>query len=215
MPRNVVVRGGYAKSRIYEPEYPPDYPALVERLRAIIERLMEACGEFTFAPDAKETDRAWYLSRDIPPGREPWAYREHDLILKLAMLLSLSDGVDLVIRQAHVVGAQRLLKQVNRDLSDLVSLASTSPRTQAVHAALDYVKSFGRVPHSKLLQMLSNRGLANADTMKREVRPTLLQTRQVVVETTRRGGVVYVWARRRRLTASSELTEEEAPDEAE
>mgnify|MGYP001609899771 CR=1 FL=1 len=204
MPRSLVVRGGYAKARVYEPEYPSDYLTLVAHLRERVEELADVRGEFSFAPDAKDTDRAWYLTRDIPPGREPWAYREHDLVLKLAMLLALSDGPSLVIQQLHIVGAQRLLKQVNRNLSDLVSLASTSPRTQAVHAALDYVKSFGRVTHSQLLKMLTNRGLGNADTMKREIRPTLLQTRQVRTDSTPRGGVVYVWAGRRRLSATSE-----------
>ena len=195
--RSVVVGADYDHSkRFVRPQYPADEPDVTAHLRARVRALAHLGGEMMLTAEAREFEEYWYQQRE-PPEDDlllPVWKRQHDLLLKLAMLLCLADGGAGVISRQHVVWAQKLAVQALKAMPDVQSAAATTPDTAATHAARELLRRNGRLQHSTLLRMVFSRGV-NA-TQLREAVAGLIEAKQVTREPGPRGGWVYQWVKR-------------------
>lgn len=112
--KDKIVSGGFSRRVLYVYE--------TEHQRIVVEQLPKACiearkrciergkkvkqvsGEFTWEPEAKNFFNDWYLKLDIPEEKSMKGYFEskHTLLLKVAMLISLSEEDSLIIRVGHL-----------------------------------------------------------------------------------------------------------------
>ena len=126
-------------ARITRPNYPPHYDQLVEHLHQRFRLLTQYEGEFQMTTKAAKIDDHWYMQRPAPDDEAmfPTWKREHDLSLKLAMLIALCEiGPDdpLLIKAAHVEQAQFLVAQCHKAAPMLQHAASDARlRARRVH----------------------------------------------------------------------------------
>lgn len=201
--RMVAVEGHYdLEHRMTRPVYPDDYEAVVDHLRQRIELLCHLEGPAEMTGEAREAEEQWYMNRPAPNDDTliPAWKREHDLMLKLAIILCLADGGDLKITRRHVTNAQELSARVQRSMPGLIAFAATTSETAAIQIVAEQIRKLNPIQHSTLARWAWHRGIA-AERL-REVIETLVQSKQVKrVGTTK--GMVYTWASRRRIPAET------------
>lgn len=159
----------YAK-RVEMPTRPADYDRVVGRLHNHLRLLTELEGEFTLSAHARMLMSAWYAERSAPDDESlaPAWKRQHDLILKLGMILALADSPvePLVIKTPHVVRAQALSDMVIRRLGDLQAAAATSRDTQGVVFVRQIFKALRRpVMRTELLKRIVAKGIGGAQAL--------------------------------------------------
>lgn len=210
MPRDAIAGGPFGRiatvsakydldRRFYRPKYPHDYEAVVDYMQERIDTLSHVEGQFSMSAEARETEEHWYMNRPSPTEEAliPVWKREHDLLLKLAMVLSLTDNIDLVIRKPHVVQAQRLCAEVFKAMPDLLEFASTTIETAGLQMVMEYMRQMKKVLHSTLVRYTSSHGVSGSRL--REILDTLIQSRRMQKIDDPRYGRAYVWTERRRI----------------
>ncbi len=198
--RIVTINASYQlDKRVFQPRYPEDIEEVEAHLYARVKQMTHLAGEFLVTPSARKIEEQWYTQRPAPDDEAmiPAWKREHDLVLKLAMLLCLADGGHLMLEPAHLVMAQRLSKQAHKHIPKLLQLASQTPETAGLKMVEAYIQKTEQVQHSQLLRHVSNRGI-NAEQLRQAI-STLLGQRKVKAERTSKGATVYVWMDRRRM----------------
>ena len=198
--RVVPVKGEYDFSkRFRRPVYPADYDEVVAYLRERVLELSYVEGSFVQTDEAVEIEDVWYMRRPAPTDvalMATWK-REHDLTLKLAMLFSLADSLDLIIHKHHMVAAQKASAHVMRSMPTLVSAASTTTETVGIDFIETLIKSRKAIAHSTLVEKCYKRGL-NAERVKAIV-DTLFQAKRIMWYTSPYGGRAYAWVSKRRM----------------
>jgi len=179
--------------RYYRPIVSADWEVILALLRARVAVLSSLAGAFGMTADALANEQKWYEERPAPtdPDLQAAYKRQHDLMLKLAMILSLADGPSLTINSSIIAKAQKLSDSVVRKMPNLISFGAMTPETRGLGVAEDFLRRCaGPVPHSMLLKRMSNRGY-DADSV-RKVMQTLVEMGKV----TRTGfgkGMFYEW----------------------
>jgi len=98
------------EKRLPEITYPPDVDEVAEHLVARLHEITTLRGQFQKTAQAIERERYWYMQRpkpDSPQMEATWS-REHDMLLKFAMVASLADNSSLVIDKHHIAAGQKL-----------------------------------------------------------------------------------------------------------
>ena len=172
-------------NRIYRPQIVRDYDQVVGYLKERFEELTYLNGEFQMLPAAEELDREWYENRPKPSqGMEPFWRREHALILKLAMILSVCDYMDLVIHPKHIIGAQELVREIRSYMPEVIEHAAKGGVTTAASRvqAKIYEHKLG-INRTDLLRFMNRFGLKAMDL------DTIIThlSQQDLVETSKRG----------------------------
>jgi len=87
--------------------FPPDRDEVIAHLMKRFRRLTTVEGEFRVTKEARQIEDQWYYSRPEPDDVRliPIWRRQHDHMLKLAMVLSLSESHDLRIMRRHMMAA--------------------------------------------------------------------------------------------------------------
>lgn len=186
--------------RVWRPKAPPDAKQISEHLRARIQMLIRAKGQFRMTEQAERLSENWYMTRQAPTDAAviPSWKREDDLVLKLSMLFSLCDDVDLVITEQHVTYAQRLSRTLHGALPVLMRHAATqNPEGRAYTFVSDRIHEAKRIAHTVLLRQFAAKGLGGADAM-RVALDTLRQEKRVVL-LQGPSGMFYEWIARRML----------------
>lgn len=167
--------------RIIRPLYPPDqrecWEHMLERFRA----LAQLDGPFTMSPEAEAVEQEWYERRPEPDDEAllPFFGREHDLMLKLAMILALSERAALRLEVKHVAVAQELVNKLRSNLPEVIEYSMTTEETRGRNLVAGILKQHGHVQHSILLRMCSTRGI-NARSLKDAI-DMLVQEKRVRV----------------------------------
>lgn len=198
--RTVAVEAQYDFSRRFRrPSYPADYDEVVAELFERILALSYIEGPFTLTTEAEEVEEAWYQKRAAPTDEAliaSWK-REHDLTLKLAMLFSLADNLELVIERHHMIAAQRATGQVMRSMPNLVAAASTTNETMGIEYVAELLRARGAMTHSALVSTAYKRGVAG-DRLKSAIE-TLMQAKHITRYPSPLGGVAYAWSGKKGL----------------
>lgn len=193
--RVVAVMGDYdTENRITRPQYPFDRGDVVAEIHRRVEELCYVSGEFEMSPEASAIDEQWYLNRSGPSDESllPAWKRQHDLVIKIAMILSLAEGeLDLMIRPEHLTRAQQLTKDLQKKLPDLIQLASPTKDSDNLNRVVRMIQLHGQIPRHTLMQRVSKYGIT-ADKLNIVIQ-TLATSKQIVTRPSKMGGVIYVW----------------------
>lgn len=199
--RIVGVYHGYVKDRRIEiPRYPSDYDEVVSFLHAKLTELCEIDGEFTLTPKAQDIMTTWYQGREWPAddALAPAFKRQHDLVLKLAMLLSLSESLSLVISRVHIVKAQQLSEGVIRRLSEIQAAAAAGPATKGIAFVQQYLRGIRRpAMRTEILKRFYAKGMGDTEMLSLALRT--LEDSGVVAHQQQGRGVQYAWVGRKRM----------------
>lgn len=160
--RTCTIVGKKPKGRILTPTYPDDYDEVNAHLALRFSRLTRLTGEFTKTEQACKIEEEWFYQRPETddPAMEPFEGREHDLMLKLAMLLSLADREDLVIESSHVRRAQELVGTLRATLPNLIDFAFSTGDTKPTAIVGNMIQRAGEITRTGLVRSASKRGIS-------------------------------------------------------
>ncbi len=193
--RIVAVVQDRTKKRYYRPIYPSDYQQVYEHILTRFWMLHHIKGEFEMTDNAINREKFWYANRKEPRDSSllPSWDREHDLLLKLAMLMSLADNLDLVIQENHISRAIAASESVQKWNSRIIRLFTKTPALAIRDIIVETLKGYGEeyVQHSKLSNRVRNRGI-DAKQL-REIMSSMFSDREVVSMRSPSGARMYKW----------------------
>lgn len=139
------------------------YVALQERLAAI----GEVSGQFSFSAEAATLMEAWHLAGGAPQPDHPKLYhyntRRTAHVLKLCMVASMSENLDLVIEERHVVRALDWLTEAELHMPDIFKAMANTSHAQLIEETFHFVlgawSKAGKKPvnESRVINFLSLR----------------------------------------------------------
>ncbi len=164
--------------RYRRPIVPADRAFLQAMIVSRLAALTKYSGLMVASPEADAIDETWYMNRQPPPDPDLQAAfrRQHDLVWKLAMIMSLADET-MTITGPTMANAQKFSDMSIKGQQKMVNYGDD---TQGVAHAEYYLKRFpGPVPHSMLLKHLAGKGF-DADGTFKIVR-TLVEMGKILV----------------------------------
>jgi hypothetical protein len=158
--------------------------------------LAQLGGPMTMTADADELFWHWYEERPAVTEQvlEPVWARVPVHVLKLATLLSLSDGPSMVISAEHITEARQLAEEALRQLPELIEYVSLTPETDGTRLVREAVQRAGVIHHTALARAMVSRGLTGSAV--RDHLDTLQQSGLILREVHGQR-VSYTWASRR------------------
>lgn len=179
------------------PWVPPDYDEVREHLQWRVEFFLRIHGQFIMSHRAKEIYDDWYDKRHAPVSEEAasiWT-REPSIVVKVAMLLSMTDMVlwdnpnpRLVIEEDHIIIARRMISEARIDILDLLNVATTTPDRENFFFVKRTIQRAKKLSYSTLLSKVSKRGIT-ADLTQRYLR-TLVQAEEITIEKKQKGDLI-------------------------
>lgn len=163
--RLVMVHEREVERRIAHPTVNPELGTeIVDRLKEI--HFIEP-GEFDFPQESQDIFEDWYTTifdkflddEDLLGG---YFGRKDTMVLKVGMLLALSERPVLRLEPQHLEAALTLLSALEERLPDLLKMAQLTEEARTTHLVRETIKRIGRVPHSNLLTRYSYRASSSA-----------------------------------------------------
>jgi hypothetical protein len=158
--RSDVISGGFSRraifvletgksGRIAFPEVTPAATRAWDRTIAYARRLQQIHGPMVWDPQARSFYEHWYKNLEMPTEETVIGYYEtkHMQLLKIAMLMSVSEGTDLVLRQEHLEGGLALLQLAEENLAKVFAGIGRNELNAAATKVLDI---FLRLPITKV-----------------------------------------------------------------
>lgn len=211
--RMVLIPGRYDFNKRYtEPQLPADAGEIREHLKWRVIMLCHTEGEFSKTDAAREVEERWYQHRAVPTDEAmiPTWRRQHDLALKLAMILALADGGDLVIQRSHMIAAEQLAHAAEAAVPDVIQLASIPKEHAGYYFVRNYIRQCGRVQRSTLTVKCAKRGMLAPKLT--EIVKSLAAEKAIKTEHGERGATFYVWQGRKLPELEESTTYEEVDD---
>ena len=128
-----------------------------------LEQIAMLCGRFTIAPAARDWGRDWYerfwkdaQSRMDDQMLEGYAARKQTHMHKTAMVLSASRGDSLIISEEDLQTANRMLEDLEADMSKVFSRIGRSEDSLQVERFIDFVarKGTSGIPYADAYKMI-------------------------------------------------------------
>ena len=185
--------------RIPLPSVPLDWAALGQGLIRHLDLVAGHGGRLLFTGTAQRIVDDWYVQRPEPDDENliPTWKREHDLVLKLSMLLALSDDPTCgCIEAHHVAGAQRLAAESMAALPPLVEYVALTRETDGLRMVRELIRRAGVLHHSALSRIVAKQGMT-ADKLQTFV--VTLCAGGTIQRLVTRGTVMYTWMGRRAM----------------
>lgn len=181
---------GKLKPRI---RYPDDRDFIWEHLVARLYNIACQQGKCLMTQTAEAAIDKWYVSRKMPEDAAliPGWRREHDMLLKFAVINTLADGGPLVIRHMHVARSIAMVASMRKYGEKILTAATATKETKEVDVVGNWIKQKGQIKHSDLTRAMHKKGL-NAWRVKLSIQD-LRQKDLIEIGTTPTGGGVYLW----------------------
>jgi hypothetical protein len=188
----VVTIEGTAATTWEESSYPPNLSGLIQACQTRLEKIATISGACTVTADAQAVRTQWLKNREVPDDEflKPAYQRDDDLLMKLAIILSVGESDELVIDRQHIAKARTLVAEARTALPMLVNLAHTTSQSDGLGWTMAILKRSGAVTEKRLLSVLSNRGIT-ADMLRKYI-TTLEVADRITVKSGARGKV-YTW----------------------
>lgn len=147
----------YGERKWYDPYPVPEYTQLQQDCRkravAYAKGLQKVSGAFTKTDEVLVWWDAWYREHNIHvPQQEPqiksWHTSKPDQILKIAMLTSLSESYDLILRVEHLITALEYINVLEADLFKVFGGVGRNELAAIAMKIFDFVSGL-REPVSK------------------------------------------------------------------
>lgn len=153
--RLIFVTANQRRTRPAWPEYSPKQEKLWQSLMADLFRIAALKGVFNPTPEAKELFAKWYAAQGEikieDPRLDAFHERCHDTVLKLAMLISVSRGDDLVVTAEHMAGGIAFIEQQLPEFSRVVNWAGASVFQQNRAKFIDTLRRNGGLSTRKIV----------------------------------------------------------------
>jgi len=125
-------------------------------------------GKVKFTKSAKACALKWYISSQEENCEEKldgYYGRKHDIMFKIATILSVAESDDLIIRKEHIQMSLDMLKINERSLNAIISSVVASDVGKSAEFVYNIIDRHGPIEHSKLLQKCWRNGTAQEVTM--------------------------------------------------
>lgn len=171
--------------RYVRPAYPVDEAALSGHILERLAALTGLAGPCTTTREFDDIEEQWYLERPAPEDEALWPSwkREHDLVLKLAMVLMACEpwpiAQQLRLDARHIVRAQQLTRGAMASVPALVAAASATRFTANLDIVQATIERAKAITFSSLLRRLSGRGISGGE-LKEHLR-TLVDSKVIKV----------------------------------
>jgi hypothetical protein len=142
------------------------------------ETLKGVSGEFTWHPDAKLAYETWYKTRDIPKDPDVQGYykTKPNQVLKVAMVIALSESPDLVLRKDHFDLSMALFEKTETTLTRVFQGIGRNELNAIANKALEYIlaapvtkyTSNGEIKSAHMIEEKRLRGMMFRDAPGRE-----------------------------------------------
>lgn len=161
--RQDVISGGFSRRAIFVletgksgripfPEVTPEMAQAWENLVSYSKMLAKVRGPFTWDPEAKEFFSQWYIELKMPTDPTIIGYYEtkHMQLLKVAMLISISESPNLILTKTHLQMGLDLLGLVEANLGRVFAGIGRNELNAVASKVLSQLES-GPVTEFKLL----------------------------------------------------------------
>lgn len=159
-----ILQEDYGTERVYMPKFPNDYDEQLAWCQGRLHWFSEQRGQILMSRGADAYCEDWYMSRERPVDRRllPTWKREHDMVIKLSMLLMLDEGLTTSVKRRHVEEAIRLAGSCLASVPYLVNLASSTPERDAVVFIKQFLMAHGRLHESVIYKQALDRSIVQA-----------------------------------------------------
>lgn len=119
----------------------PEQEAAKQACITYAQTLKTVKGSFGWSPDAKLAYETWYNTRDIPKDPDTAGYfkTKPNQVLKVAMLISLSESPDLILRKSHFDVAMALLEKTEVTLTRVFQGIGRNELNAVANKAVEYL----------------------------------------------------------------------------
>lgn len=144
------------KLRIPEPWFPPDYEEVNDHLHARVAEMTYRAGLFVKTNTAREVEHAWYMKRpEVDEEDLPYYQREHDLLLKLSMILSVAEGrPELILTEGHMTGARVLLARLRRMRAPIRAAAVQKQAAEEILSLVELIRKRKAIPRKDAIDYM-------------------------------------------------------------
>lgn len=171
----------------------PKIVPVVSELSCYLKELTKMTGEFTMTQGGKDEYRPWYHDISTTPHQDKTGTIERlgDTVLKVAMILSLADGMSLEISKDHVAEAIFRCEECLNGLKQITMGAGKSDLAMATALVLKellkrldhkisrkillskYWGEFDSITLDRIMETLINSGAVTADLLNKDVTYTM------------------------------------------
>lgn len=155
--RTIFVWGARSSTAVPFPEITQEMLDAKTRFTTYAQELKKVKGEFSWGPGAKEWYGPWYvwlranLGKMSTPATAGYYESKHVQLLKTAMLISLSESTDLVLRLEHLQVALQFLEQTEVNLPRVFEGSGRNEDAGAALAIFEYLeKANDAIPLKRL-----------------------------------------------------------------
>lgn len=141
---------GY-RLRISDP--PPGCKQLESSLLDQLTKIASTKGEIRWDKSAKKFFDEWYCGLPEPdPGpKSAYLERKQDQLLRLAILIEISQNTDLILTKDSLNAALDILNCIELDTLRMIDYIATEPRMRVVQRVFEYIEAKKTVAESELL----------------------------------------------------------------
>lgn len=165
-----IITSGFARRTMFVYEFADSEPipfpevsdfALSEKMKCVEwgRQLLKVKGEFKWEPDAREWYGDWYinhrknLNRSVQdPNSTGYFESKHAMLLKVAMLVALSESIELKLTKQCLQAALAMLELSEKNLSRVFDGVGRNPLNSSAAFIIDYVDRAGGFVGDKQLQ---------------------------------------------------------------
>lgn len=179
------------------PKMPPAIKALEPLLLADLISMERLQGEFIFTKDGEDFFINWYGVRrkhENPDQRMRGFYaKKHTLVLKVAMILSISLDDNLIVTEDHIQAALQLIGKLELNIPFAFQGVAWGEQAKYQDKVLMKIKASGEIGHSELMQHF-HYAMSGSDL--KQIIQTLLDEDVISFEKKATGGkmkIIYKW----------------------
>lgn len=127
------------------------------------QKLQQVSGSFGWSLEAKQAYETWYLTRDIPKDPDTAGYHKTkpNQVLKVAMLISLSESLELRLELSHFEVAMALLETTETTLARVFQGIGRNELNNVANKVIEYLLGTTpvKLPDGKLIRCLDEKKL--------------------------------------------------------
>jgi hypothetical protein len=182
-----ILTGGFARRTVFVygqggsiipfPEFTAEQAAAQKRCVQWGAQMQSYAGEFTMSGESKEWYDAWYrglntnLTEIATPATESWYKTKHEILFKISMLISLSEGFNNTIEVPHLeLAEKRFLLPIEKHLGRVFEGAGINPNSNAAIQICRMLEALDRPMAKKQVEAL----FFDQATSLSELRDTIL-----------------------------------------
>jgi len=153
--RSDIISGGFSRRTlfVFETEknsrnpFPKVTPEMAQALSRVVKhanKLLNVKGPFVWSEEAREFYSDWYIKLEMPKDENLIGYYDtkHIQMLKVAMLVALSESFDLILEKRHILAALELLSLCERNLARVFQSMGKNNLNTGATQFLDLLKQF-------------------------------------------------------------------------